>query len=339
MGARSVTGKKKNTRQKLAQTSIRAISALCRMIPVNKSKLQGPLVDKSLALKSAPLDYSFRCRRAGVRWSAEAFPDILTRHMMFEGMYQQDVLVALKALINPGDTIFDIGGHHGLMAVVSGKATGPSGRVFTFEPNPESQERIRQHVMLNGLRNVAIENIAISDTNGEATFYCQSGDVSWNSTLVKEFAEAEGGEGRSISDITVKTEKLDAYVERTGNIPNLIKIDTEGSEFSALTGAAETVRKYRPALIMELNPASAKSAQTSVPEYVQFLSELGYDLRVPKRNVLGFYNFKRSVPFTEEKHAANFLTNVVCVPRERKAAHAARQTSTAASQSAHAMSA
>jgi len=316
MGAKSARSSK--AKQKLAQTSIRAVSALCRMIPVNKSKIQGPLVEKAAALRGFDLNYSFRARRAGVRWSAEAFPDILTRHMMFEGMYQQDVLVALKALIRPGDTVFDIGGHHGLMACVAGKTTGTRGKVITFEPNPESQERIRQHVALNELKNVAIENIAISNSNGEATFYCQSGDVSWNSTLVKEFADAENGEHRNITDIKVKTETLDDYVERTGTVPDVIKIDTEGSEFYALMGGKKTVAEHHPALIVEFNPSSAESAHTSVTEYVEFLADLGYDLRVPKRNLLGFYNFRKPEEFSEAKHARNFLTNVVCVPRSRQ---------------------
>lgn len=288
------------------------------MIPVNRSKIQGPLVEKSLAFRDMHLDYSFRARRAGVRWSAEGFPDILTRHMMFEGMYQQDVLVALKALIQPGDTVFDIGGHHGLMACVGAKATGPRGRVITFEPNPESRERILHHVALNKLDNVRIEDIAISNSNGEATFYCQSGDVSWNSTLVREFAESEGGEHRRISKITVRTETLDSYVDRTGVAPNVVKIDTEGSEFCALMGGKRTVTEHRPTLIVEFNPASANSAHTSVTEYVGFLADLGYDLRVPKRNILGFYNFKKPEAFSEQKHARDFLTNVVCVPRERQ---------------------
>lgn len=322
MGAKSIPSSKaagaKSAKQRLAQTSIRAISALCRMIPVNRSKIQGPIVDKAVALRKVPLDYSFTARRAGVKWSAQAFPDILTRHMMFEGMYQQDVLVAMKALVEPGDTVFDIGGHHGLMAVVGAKATGRKGKVITFEPNPESRERIRQHVALNELHNVAVENIAISNSSGEATFYCQSGDVSWNSTLVKEFAEAEDGEHRSINSITVKTETLDDYVERTGYQPDVIKIDTEGSEFLALMGGKKTVAEHKPALIVEFNPASAESAHTSVGEYVEFLNDLGYDLQVPKRNMLGFYSFKKTEAFSENKHAKRFLTNVVCVPRERQ---------------------
>ena len=204
------------------------------------------------------------------------------------------------------------------MAVVAAKATGTRGKVLTFEPNPESRERIRQHVALNDLNNVAVENIAISNCNGEATFYCQSGDVSWNSTLVKEFADAENGQNRNINSITVKTETLDDYVERTGNKPDVIKIDTEGSEFLALVGGKKTVAECKPTLIVEFNPAAAESAHTSVSEYVQFLNDLGYDLRVPKRNVLGFYTFKKTESFSEQKHAQKFLTNVVCVPRDRQ---------------------
>lgn len=288
---------------------MRLASAIIRRIPLNR-RIKYPCVANSLRLKRYRLDFKFRCPRIGVTWSAEGFPDILTRHMLFEGMYQEDVLVALKNLVRPGDTVFDVGGHHGLMAVISGRAAGASGRVVTFEPNPAARQFLEQHVALNGLGNVRVESLALSDRRGEIPFYVQTGDVTWNSTIIQEF-------GSGNQAIMVQTLTLDEYVDRTGCVPAIVKVDTEGSEMLVLKGASETLKQHRPSLIMEFNPASAQAAHTTVAQYVDFLKSESYRLFVLQRNVLGYYQFDRQEPFDEQKHASHHLANVVAIPQKR----------------------
>lgn len=273
-------------------------------------------MERSQRLRHHELTFTFRCRRIGVTWSAAAFPDLLTRHMLFEGLYQEDVLYALQALVNPGDTVLDVGGHHGLMAVVSGIAVGPSGRVISFEPSPAARVHLRRHVELNGLSNVTVEDQALSDVEGTASFFAQVGDVSWNSTLIKGFADFESGRNSVRFDrIEVRTTTLDRYVTTTGCTPKLIKIDTEGSEFLVLKGAMETIRQHRPTLLLELNPESAQRAGTSIGEYVELLKGLSY--RLYALAVDPYYASLPPRPFDASQHVGGpTLINVVATPRE-----------------------
>jgi len=241
------------------------------------------------------LDYTFGCRDGGVQWSASGFPDLLTRHMMFKGAYQMDVLSALRALVQPGDTVFDVGGHHGLMAVVAGQAARPTGLVVTFEPSPQAREYLEVHVTLNRAANVVIEPIVLSDREGELPFYLQSGDVSWNSSIVREFVDPRG----EIEPILVKSATVDGYVEGTGRIPTLIKIDTEGSEPAVLRGACKTIETYLPYLILEFNPKSAEVKGTTIGEMVASLMAHSYKLVVLRRNWRGYYRFSDQEPFDE----------------------------------------
>jgi FkbM family methyltransferase len=168
---------------------------------------------------------------------------------------------------------------------------------------------LMKHVELNGLSNVTIEDTALSDRQGEAPFYVQTGDVSWNSTMIREFS-------RGKSFIMVKTLTLDEYVSRSRCVPALVKIDTEGGEMSVLKGAAMTITRHRPALIMELNPASASAAGTTVGEYVDFLRSEEYRLFVLGRDRRGFYRLQIQQPFDERRHASRHLVNAVAVPRK-----------------------
>lgn len=299
----------------LANPAVKTLAAMVRRIPVNRW-LKGFLIRRAARLRRYRLDFTFRCESLGVLWSASAFPDELTRHMLFEGMYQQDVLVTLQALIRQGDIVYDVGGHHGLMAIMSAKATGPSGTVITFEPNPNARVHLEKHLRLNNVDNVVIEDLALSDSEGVATFYVQSGDVTWNSTLVREFA----ANNRATSAISTATVTLDSYVSRRSLVPRIVKIDTEGSEFLVLQGARETLKKYRPILIVEFNPLSAQAAGTTVESYVRFLSDQDYSMIVLRKNALGYYRWTNQEPFDQHKHArTDNQVNVICIPLERRA--------------------
>src|SRR4030095_10738992 len=49
--------------------------------------------------------------------------------------------------------------------------TGPSGRVFAFEPNPEARSVLRRHISINHLEGrIEVVASAIGDFTGEVTF-------------------------------------------------------------------------------------------------------------------------------------------------------------------------
>ncbi len=230
--------------------------------------------------------------------------------MLFEGLYQEDVLQALLHLVRDGDIVYDVGGHHGLMSVIAAKAAGATGKVVTFEPNPNARRHIVNHLSLNGVTNVTIEDAALSDINGECPFYVQEGVVSWNSTIEKTFADP------GCAPIKITTTTLDDYVRRSNLIPRVIKIDTEGSEFKVLKGATQTIAQHKPVLIMEFNPESARAVGVVLSNYREFLEKEGYALLVLRRSILGFYEFAKQEAFNEALHTGGTrLANVICIPK------------------------
>jgi FkbM family methyltransferase len=250
----------------------------------------------------------------GIRWSSAGFPDLLTRHMLFEGMYQQDVLLALQNFVHAGDCVIDVGGHHGLMAVVAGKAAGPGGLVVSFEPNPEARRIFLTNCTINNLGNIRLEPLAVSDAVGVAKFYVQKGAVSWNSSFFADFSSQHGRDNVEQIDVPVTT--LDSYAAQHGLKPAFIKIDAEGSEFLILRGAMQTIQKHKPLVSMEFNPDSAKAANTTIEEAQNVLKNVGYRLVVLGKSRTGSYRFEKHEPFRAEKHCADDLCNVLCIPTE-----------------------
>jgi FkbM family methyltransferase len=294
------------------QALVRYGSAIARIIPLDLQLFREFLIVGSTALSEYQLNFNFRSRRLNVLWSAGAFPDRLTRHMLFHGLYQNDVLLWIKHYGKPGNIVFDVGAFHGLMSIVASKAVGPGGRVIAFEPNPVAREWLNTHLRLNKCANVTVESVGLMDFEGAADFYVQEGDVTWNSSFVRDFVDSR----HKLAPVTVECTSIDAYVRNTGLIPDLIKIDTEGTELSVLQGAKETIEKHRPVLVLEMNPSSARKAGTTLSKLVNELESLSYVLKVMKPTKWGRFSLKNEELFKEIIHTANDLTNVVCVPSE-----------------------
>ena len=60
---------------------------------------------------------------------------------------------------------------------------------------------------------------------------------------------------------------------------DLIKIDTEGSELHALRGGRQTIERYHPVIIAELNEALLARDGVKPADVVQFLTDQGYSVR------------------------------------------------------------
>ena len=110
--------------------------------------------------------------------------------------------------------------------------------------------------------------------------------------------------------------ELDRYVEQTGWVPKVIKLDAEGAELAILRGARKTIERHRPAFTMEFNPESMAAAKSTVAEIHAWFKSLGYRVLVLRANELRGYTLADSEPFDEAKHCAKSFCNVVCVPSE-----------------------
>ena len=166
----------------------------------------------------------------------------------FEPKYVQ----ALKALVNQGDTIFDVGANIGFYTILFSAWTGEHGRVLAYEPDPWNLEILARNIDRNGCDNTIIRPFGLSKRSGEELFSVDSitrstGHLGGGPT----FGENQFGFGRE-ELITIKTKTLDEEASGFG-APVLIKMDIEGGELDALSGASTLLCRDRPLIASELN--------------------------------------------------------------------------------------
>jgi FkbM family methyltransferase len=149
-----------------------------------------------------------------------------------EGTYEPRKVAAVQRLLPPGGTFVDVGANKGDFALIAARTAGPEGQVIAIEPSPDNCEWIRRSVELNGYANVELQEVALSDSEGEAPLYL--GEKSgWHSLVAGEADQ---------DSITVRTRTLDALLEELRcPPPDVLKVDVEGGELGVLRGASRTL--------------------------------------------------------------------------------------------------
>ena len=175
-------------------------------------------------------------------------------------------LVFIKNEKYKGQDIIDIGGYIGDSALFLQKYTG--GIIHAIEPDNVNYSYMKE--VLNANNNILIKpyNIAIGERNCKKLF--QSRGIT--SSFVRYPQNID-----NISEVAVIT--LDYFVTTKKLNPYLIKIDVEGSENLVLLGSIETLKKYKPTIIVSVyhNGEEFFNLKSQIEEL-----NIGYKIRLVK---------------------------------------------------------
>jgi len=177
---------------------------------------------------------------------------------IFFGKYGLDYIKSKEKLKN--STIIDCGAYIGDSAFVFEKELNPK-EIICIEPAEKSYEILLENIKLNNLAN-KIKAIKIAVGNKET-----KGNIILNGELGAYIVETGKGE---VSIFTI--DNLIFNLLKISNV-GLIKMDIEGQELPALRGASETIKKFKPVLIICLYHKAQdlfeipKYLKEIVPEY------------------------------------------------------------------------
>lgn len=177
--------------------------------------------------------------------------------------HDQNMLPLVLKHIRAGDRVVDAGAYIGDHTIAYAKAVGLKGRVYAFEPDPESFKCLDHNLREEKTKNVklfqaglgacaAVMGIKKVPTNAGMNYLVDEGD----------------GEALVYALDNFDLDRVD-----------FMKIDCEGYELGVLAGARETIKLCRPKMLIELNDLTLDRSGVTRSELLKFISELGYTYR------------------------------------------------------------
>lgn len=179
-------------------------------------------------------------------------------------------LRAIHEAMGRGGVALDVGSNKGsyLYSMARWSKSAP---VVAFEPQKKLADYLRGACQRSGFQHVTVENLALSNQQGELKLFIPGDADSPGASLESGIA----GKTPCHTE-TVKVTTLDAYaVEKLQAPVRVIKIDVEGHELAVVQGALELIRRDKPLLVIECEGRHLPAGKT-VRDFISLVESLGY---------------------------------------------------------------
>ena len=227
----------------------------------NEAILREVTAARSAAVEPVDVLKSLQANAAGApNASQETRPMLHIPKFWKRNYWEPTVQFPIRDYCRAGDIVFDVGANAGGLSMLMSRLVGPRGVVCSFEASPRIIEMTLTNLVSAGCSNVQIYHRAIYHTSHESVAIYAGSHLN-DSIYPTEIANGANFE-------TVQTLALDDFVEATGLVPKLIKMDIEGAEFDALQGMERLFARAKPILILEQSPTDMRCHA--------FLTERGY---------------------------------------------------------------
>lgn len=232
----------------------------------------------------------------------------MQRRIFWTGYYNRRMVVLFDRMLKTGMTVIDVGANIGEISMTTAKRVGHTGRVIAFEPVDAIANQLEANASRNHLNQITVVRADLSNAPADnVPVYASCGQAisdDENGGLGTLFGGKEGGPELQRIPITTLDIWLDVHpIDRI----DLIKIDIEGAELPCLLGAENALRRFRPALIVEIQDSTATTAGYAASDILAFLSGLGYTFETIQHG-------GHLTTLTENNLEA--FQNVLCTPAE-----------------------
>jgi FkbM family methyltransferase len=172
----------------------------------------------------------------------------------------------------------DVGANQGEVTLFAARRL-TQGTAIAFEPTADNFSRLTSNVRLNGLTNVVALNYCLGSEPGEVELFAPEDHShhhrhGWNEGMPSMFAPSP----QAIPVARAAVHRLDDVLPAFDvNRLDVLKIDVEGAELDVLCGAQDSIRRFRPVIVVEINADTYRFAGYEPINVCAFLQSLDYD--------------------------------------------------------------
>lgn len=233
------------------------------------------LHDRIRRLARIEIDQEQIVERRGLKWALNP-SDFAQSHLFWFGARDPWEMYHLIRLLPRDAVMLQAGANFGYYAATIAKALSAQCRILALEPCQENFLRLVRHIEWNKLQNqIECISVAVSDKDGMGRMI-RPPENTGHAHLVS------GEQGEPVKFTTIDRVVRDARLEKL----DALLIDVEGYEDRALHGATETLRRFRPMVLIELWPPVLRKQGTTVEAAVDVLRAHHYRLYYALRGQL-----------------------------------------------------
>jgi FkbM family methyltransferase len=198
-----------------------------------------------------------------------------SRLILYASQSADPDLRGAQRLIRRGDTVLDVGANVGLWTHFLSKWVGGVGRVWSFEPIPETFAILSECIRRLADENVVPINIAVSDCDTDVQMI-----VPLDERGIRNYHLATIASPGVKGSFTLAGLTLERWHDDNGSPPvSFVKIDTEQHELACVRGAMPLIRDCLPALCIEIS-SDLSDPESDGAAIAHLLQPLEYDIYI-----------------------------------------------------------
>jgi FkbM family methyltransferase len=172
----------------------------------------------------------------------------------------------LKLNLEPNSVFVDVGSNYGFHTLSLSKYCK---HIHSFDPQLVMVNLLKLSIEQNNMKNITVRNCALGDTQQSSNIT----PVDYNHPSI-HMGEV-GIVREEIGDDKIQIETLDSF--NLGTI-DFIKIDVQGYEKFVIDGAKETIEKYKPIIIIEVEHHQLQKFGYDAVNLFEQLRSLNYEI-------------------------------------------------------------
>jgi FkbM family methyltransferase len=227
----------------------------------------GPILARTLAKFTRGERESVTVQEVdGLRYELD-LREVIDASLYYGGSFEPYAEKILAEHLAPGMVAIDVGANMGYHTLRMARSVADRGRVLAVEPTAWAFKKLLRNIGLNPFLNIVPLQVGLGD-----------GEHGWAECLFRSSYRLDSVSSVAAERVWMTT--LDRVVQEHA-VPrvHLIKIDVDGFEGRVFRGAVETLRRDRPVLFFECDPAGMKRLGDATEELFDQLDRLGYRLQ------------------------------------------------------------
>jgi FkbM family methyltransferase len=196
---------------------------------------------------------------------------LLIRAAKYRWRLDRPEIRRMLSAIPVGGNVIDVGAHKGSYTYWMARKAGKLGHTIAIEPQADLCRELKDSLAAVNLGNVQVIETALSSREGSSTLHIPLNASRQSATL------APAQPDMPCRDVEVKTTTIDRLVaSNQWTRLDFMKIDAEGHELDILTGAMQSITRFKPAILVEAEARKHDNNPSHLDSLMALLAPLGY---------------------------------------------------------------